>query len=1068
MLKLFIERPVLSTVISIMLVFLGIIGLNTLPVEQYPDVAPPTVVVTANYPGANASVVLNSVIIPLEEQINGVEGMMYMESTAMNNGQGQIMIYFNQGVNPDIAAVNVQNLAARANPLLPSEVIQQGVTVQKQQNSTILGFTISSENPNFNARFIQNYANINIIPQLKRVGGVGNAQVFGAQDYSMRIWLKPDLMASYGISVDEIIAALNDQSIEAAPGELGANSNQTFQYSLKYSGKYQTPEQFQDIIVRSTDGHVLKLGNVAEVELGSLNYTVRSNLSPISKKDPNAPFIHEEAVFCSVSQIAGSNADQVIKDVKKVLNEAEINMPNGIKITYILDASLFLNESIKKVKSTLFEAFILVFIVVYIFLQDMRSTIIPAIAIPVSIVGTFFIMKLLGFSVNMITLFALVLAIGIVVDDAIVVVEAVHAQLESGIKDPKQATLLAMQEIAPAIISITLVMSAVFIPVSFLSGTTGIFFRQFGLTLASAIVISALNALTLSPALCALFLRPMHGHDESGKKKSFIDRFFYSFNILFNAATNKYKNALHFLGKGARRLIVIGIIAVAGLIYVGLSKIIPTDFVPNEDSGTVMGFITLAPGTSLELTDELVNKVVDIAEKNIPDAEFVVNINGYNFMTGIGSSYASIFIKMKPWKDRPKVSSNDVVAKMNELTKDIKEAQFFFTVSPTLQGFGLSSGVNLQLQDRTGGDIRTFYNVTKNFVDSLRQKEQVMIAMTNFSMDFPQIEITADIPKIKAAGLTLQQVMMTVQTYIGSYYVNTFNLYGKQFRIMAQASPDYRRNLDDLNNMFVRTPSGDMAPITEFLSFERVNGPQTLSRFNMYNTMDIMIIPNYAKQYNTGDIYGLVESMKGQLGSEYTYEYAGMSREGASSGGQTTIIFGICLIFVYLLLSALYESYLLPFSVLFSLPIGIAGVYIFLFAFGLSQGIVDNIYVQISLVMLIGLLAKNAILIVEYAVQRRQQGMSIVEAAVNGAVARLRPILMTSLAFIAGVFPLVVATGAGAVGNRSLGLATVGGMFIGTFIGVLVIPTLYIIFQVIQEKFSGPVIKDTEAQGIIK
>lgn len=1049
MLKTFIERPVLATVISIVIVVLGLIGLATLPVEQYPDVAPPTVEVSTSYPGANASVVLNSVVIPLEEQINGVEGMMYMESTAMNNGMATIRIFFEQGVNPDIAAVNVQNLAARANPLLPTEVMQQGVTVQKRQNSTILAFTLSTSSDIYDGEFLQNYANINILPLIKRVNGVGEAQIFGARDYSMRVWLKPDVMASYKISVTEVLAALQDQSIEAAPGELGANSDQSFQYSLKYKGKYKTDEEFQNIIVRSENGHILRLKDVADVNLGSLSYSVISKLNGT-----------DESVFCSISQIAGSNASQVIKDVKAVVEDAQKIMPKGIEVNYMMDSSEFLNASIKKVTSTLFEAFLLVFLVVYVFLQDLRSTIIPAIAIPVSIIGTFFFMLILGFSINMITLFALILAIGIVVDDAIVVVEAVKAQLESGVTDSKEATMIAMREIAPAIVSITLVMAAVFIPVSFLSGTTGIFFRQFGLTLAVAILISAVNALTLSPALCALFLKPETEHDGE-KKKSFIDRFFYSFNIMFNAATSKYKSTLHFLGKGANKLITIGIVAGSMALLVFLMKMIPTDFVPNEDSGAVMAFITLPPGSSLERSDSVVTEVIKVAE-DIDGIKNFVNITGVNFMTGIGSSYATLILKMKPWDERP-ITTDQVAALMTEKTSHIKNATFFFAATPTLQGFGMSTGVQLQLQDRMGGDINEFFATTKNFVDMLQARDEVMIAMTNFNTGFPQIEITADVPKIKEAGLTLGEVMLTMQTYIGSYYVNTFNLYGKQFRIMAQASPEYRTKLDDLKGIYVKTGSGQMAPITEFLSFEQISAPQTLARFNMYNSMDVMVIPNYAKGYNTGDMYQLIDNIKDDaLSDRYTFEYSAMSREGAAGGSQTIIIFGICLIFIYLLLSALYESYIVPFAVLFSLPVGLSGVFIAIAAFGLSRGIVNNIYVQISMVMLIGLLAKNAILIVEYAIQRREQGMSIVEAAVNGAVARLRPILMTSFAFIAGVSPLVFATGAGAVGNRSLGISTVGGMIVGTLIGILVIPTLYIVFQAIQEKISGPRFKTEE------
>jgi len=1040
MLKTFIERPVLSTVISIIIVVLGIIGLATLPIEQYPDIAPPTVQVSATYPGANADVVMNSVVIPLEEQINGVEGMTYMTSSAMNNGMAQIRVFFKNGTNPDIAAVNVQNLVARATPLLPQEVTQIGVTVAKQQNSTILGFTLTTDNPDYDGKFLQNYANINILPQVKRVYGVGEAGVYGARDYSMRIWLKPDVMASYKISAQEIIGALTDQNIEAAPGELGQNSDQSFQFNLKYTGRLKTAEQFADIIIRSQDGQILRVKDVADVELGALNYTV---VSQTDKKD---------AVFMSISQTAGSNASEVISNVKAVLNEAEKSFPEGVKISYMMDSSEFLNASIEKVIHTLLEAFVLVFIVVFVFLQDIRSTIIPAVAVPVAIIGTFFFLQVFGFSINLLTLFALVLAIGIVVDDAIVVVEAVHAQLDAGEKDPKVATMTAMKEIAPAIVSITLVMSAVFIPVSFIGGTTGVFYKQFGLTLAISILISAVNALTLSPALCALFLK---AHDEEHKKKNFLQKFYYYFNMTFNSATQKYKKSLHFLGRRGHRWITVAIILVSSVILFGLMKFLPTGFVPNEDSGGAFGIVTLPAGASLERTDSVVSQVIDIAH-SIEGVKTVTNISGVSFMAGIGSSYGTVIIKMDPWGER-KHSTDEIAAMMTEKTSHIKDATFFFTAFPTLQGFGLGATVSLQLQDRMGGDINKFYDITTNFVSKLNQRDEIMMAMTNFNPNFPQKLLEADVPKIKAAGLTLSEVMTTLQINVGSSYISNFNLYGKQFRVMVQSSPEYRKTLDDLNGIFVQTSSGEMAPVTEFIHITDITAPPTLNRFNMFQSMDVTIVPNMLSGYSTGDVLNVIQEMyqdKTIFPDGYSYEYEGMTREEATSGSQTILIFGICLIFVYLLLCALYESYIIPLAVIFSLPVGLAGVFIFLMIFGVSQGIVNNIYVQISMIMLIGLLAKNAILIVEYAVQRRQQGMSIVEAAVNGAVARLRPILMTSFAFIAGLFPLFIATGAGAIGNRSIGISAIGGMFIGTMIGVLVIPSLYIIFQSIQDKFS--------------
>ncbi|MDR1258714.1 MAG: efflux RND transporter permease subunit [Tannerellaceae bacterium] len=1038
MLKTFIERPVLSTVISILIVVLGIIGIAMLPVEQYPNIAPPTVQVSASYPGANADVVMNSVVIPLEEQINGVEGMTYMTSSASNAGMAGITIYFEQGINPDIAAVNVQNLVARATPLLPQEVVQIGVTVRKQQSSTILMVSLFSDNPEYDRTFIQNYANINVLPQIKRVKGVGDANIFGARDYSMRIWLKPDVMAAYKIGPQEVVAALQEQNIEAAPGELGRSSDQTFQYTLKYTGRLKSAEEFGNVIIRSQEGRLLRVKDLADVELGSLNYTVLSNLNG------------KESVAIGINQTAGSNAQEVIENIRAELDQAEAIFPPGLKVNYIMDANEFLSASIEKVIHTLLEAFLLVFLVVLVFLQDFRSTLIPAIAVPVAIIGTFFFLKLFGFSINLLTLFALLLAIGIVVDDAIVVVEAVHAQIDAGIKDAREATLRAMKEIAPAIVSITLVMAAVFIPVSFIGGTSGVFYTQFGLTLAIAISISAINALTLSPALCALFLRP---HREEGKKKTLGQRFYAMFNRFFTAGTEKYKSSLHFLGKRGHRWITVAIIATASVVLFTLMRIIPSGFVPQEDSGGVMGLITMPPGSSLERTDSLVRQVVEIAE-GIESVDFVQNITGVNFQSGIGSSYATVLIKMEPWNKR-KITTPEVVALMQQKTQNM-HATFIFTGTPTLQGFGLSSGVEMQMQDRSGGDVNRFFDATNKFLDAMRSRPEVMMARTTFDPNFPQKQLEANIPRIKDAGLTLGQVMSTLQAYIGSMYISNFNIYGKQFRVMLQASSKYRSRLDDLEGYYIRTASGEMAPVTEFINVTDITGPQTLNRFNMYSSMNVMIIPNMLDGYATGDALKAVrEEAAKTLPAGYGYDFSGMTREEVKSGSQTYLIFVLCIIFVYLLLCALYESYILPLAVILSLPVGLSGVFIFIF-FGLmaGTGIVNNIYVQISLIMLIGLLAKNAILIVEYAIQRRQQGMSVIEAAVNGAVARLRPILMTSFALIFGLLPLAMATGAGAIGNRSIGISAIGGMLIGTMLGILVIPSLYIIFQTLQDRFS--------------
>lgn len=1039
MLKTFIEKPVLSTVISILIVVLGLIGLISLPIEQYPDIAPPTVQVQTTYAGANADVIMKSVIVPIEEAVNGVEGMTYMTSSASNSGAATVTVYFKQGINPDIAAVNVQNMVSKAVPLLPQEVTKVGVTVQKQQTSTIMMIAFSSDNAQYDDKFIQNYANINLLPQIKRVYGVGNASVFGAKDYSMRIWFKPDKMNTYKINPSEAIAALSDQNIEAAPGELGQNSDQSFQYTLKYTGRLSTTDEFSNIIVRSIDGQILKLKDIADIELGALNYSVLSNLDG------------KATVAITVNQTAGSNARELIKNIKLTVDEASKSFPPGLKVTYVMDSSEFLDVSIHKVITTLIEAFVLVFLVVFIFLQDVRSTLIPAIAVPVAIIGTFFFLLLFGFSINLLTLFALVLAIGIVVDDAIVVVEAVHARLEAGEKNPKQAAIDAMKEIAPAIVSITLVMASVFVPVSFLGGTTGVFYKQFGLTLAIAIIISAVNALTLSPALCALFLKPHK--EEPSEKKSFIKRFYYYFNIFFSNGTSKYKKSLHFLGKKGHRWITGAIIAISIIVLVAIMKFIPTGFVPQEDGGALMGMVTLPPGSSLERSDSVMTQVADIIS-DMEEVEHVMKLSGLNLMNGVGSSYGSVVVKLKPWNERKK-TVQEVGAILTQKTKSIQNATFLFSPSPTLQGFGLSTGVDMRLQDKTGGDINKFYEISQDFLSAMQQRKEVMIAMTNFNPNFPQKEIHANIAKIKEAGITLNDVMTTVQAYVGSMYVSNFNLYGKQFRVMVQADPKYRTKLDDLNKLSVKTANGEMASITEFITIKDVTGPQTLSRFNMFTSIDAIIIPNFSEGYSTGDALRAVEEVAAlKLPDGYGYEYSGMTREEASSSSQTVLVFGLCLIFVYLLLAALYESYITPLSVILSLPIGLAGIYIFILIFGLKDGIVNNIYVQISLIMLIGLLAKNAILIVEYAVQRRQAGMSIVDAAINGAVARLRPILMTSFAFICGLLPLMFASGAGAIGNRSIGISAVGGMFVGTILGILVIPSLYIIFQTLQEKFT--------------
>ncbi|MDR1742583.1 MAG: efflux RND transporter permease subunit [Dysgonamonadaceae bacterium] len=1038
MLKTFIERPVLSTVISILIVILGIIGLNMLPIEQYPNIAPPTVRVSAAYSGANADVVMSSVVVPLEESINGVEGMTYMTSSASNSGSASINVFFNQNIDPDIAAVNVQNRVNQATSLLPAEVTQSGVTVAKRQNDNILRLSISSSNPDHDQQFIQNYTDINILPQIKRVQGVGEASVMGPKTYSMRIWLKPDAMATYKVTPTEIRAAINEQNVDAAPGSIGQNSNEAFEYSMKYSGRFTSADEFKAIIIRSQDGQILRLGDVADVELGSLNYSVFST----NNGDPS--------VMMDISQTSNSNARELIINIKKILDEASKSFPPGFSITYVSDVSEFLDASIEKVIHTLIEAFILVFLVVLIFLQNFRSTLIPAIAVPVAIIGTFFALEVMGFSINLLTLFALVLAIGIVVDDAIVVVEAVHAHLEQGAKNAKDATIKTMKEIAPAIVSITLVMASVFIPVSFIGGTSGVFYKQFGLTLAVAIFISAINALTLSPALSALFLQP-HSENKTKKGKNLLERFYALFNKYFNKITLLYERTLHFLGKKKHRWITVTMIIVFSITLLILMKIIPSGFVPQEDSGRIFMMVTLPPGASLDRTGSVVKRTEAIA-RSFPEVAGTSTITGVNFMSGMGSPYGTVMVKLKPWTKR-KRTADKIVGLMKQRTDSIIDATFMIFNAPTISGFGMASGVSLKMQDKTGGNIYDFYDVTQDFLSKLEARSEILSASTTFNPNFPQKQIDVNIARVKEAGLSLSDVLTTLQMNIGSLYASNITLFGKPYRVMIQATPEYRRRMEDLNRMYVRTGSGEMTPITEFLTIKDVTGPQTISRYNMYTSMDVTVIPRPG--FSTGDVIRAIDEVKAQeLPVGYTYEYTGFSLEEVKSGSQTMLIFMLCLIFVYLLLAALYESYILPLSVILSLPVGLAGVFIFLELFGVTQGITNNIYIQISLIMLIGLLAKNAILIVEYAIQRRQQGMNIVEAAIKGAVARFRPILMTSFAFIAGLTPLMLATGAGAVGNRSIGIGAIGGMLIGTVFGLLVIPSLYIIFQTMQDKFS--------------
>ena len=1049
----FINRPVLSTVISIIIVILGVIGLVTLPIEQYPDIAPPTVSVSASYTGANAQTTLNSVVVPLEEAINGVENMDYMSSSASNTGDARITITFKQGTDPDMAAVNVQNKVSSATGLLPAEVTKIGVTTEKRQNSMLMVFTLYDKSGKYDQRFIENYAKINIIPEIQRVNGVGEAFVMGA-DYSMRIWLKPELMAQYHLMPADVTTALAQQNIEAAPGKIGERENQTFEYTLRYRGRLQDEHEFENIVIRATsDGQILRLKDFARIELGRLTYAFTNKVNGYT------------GVTSIAFQMAGSNATQVVKDLTKVLDDAKKDLPTGLDINVAQNVNDFLFASIHEVLKTLIEAFILVFIVVYIFLQDMRSTLIPAIAIPVALLGTFFFLKLLGFSINLLTLGAMVLAIAIVVDDAIVVVEGVHAKLDQGYQSSRKASIDAMHELGGAIISITLVMMAVFIPVSFISGTSGIFYRQFGLTMAIAIALSALNALTLSPALCAIFLKP---HDENQKKKStFIDRFHTAFNTTYNTLLGKYKNAV--LKQIHRPYLTLGFVVIGIAALVTLMAVTPTGFVPNEDTGTVMGTVDLPEGTSQDRTETILAKIDSLITAN-PAVQSHTQISGYSFLGGQGSNAGSFICKLKDWDERSiKESSNVVVGTLYlNARRLIKDAQVLFFGPPMINGYSVSNGFQINLQDKTGGSIESFYKIAQDFIVHLNERPEITQAQTSFRPNYPQYMIDIDAAECMKAGLTPNDILTTLQGYYGGLYASNFNRFGKLYRVMIQSERSERTNLESLKKIKVRN-GNEMAPITQFMSVRKVYGPSSISRFNMYTSMAIN--GNPGDGYSSGEaIKAIQEVAEKYLPTGYGYEYSGITREEqSSSGSATAIIFLLCITFIYLLLSAQYESYLLPLAVILSVPFGLAGSFIFIQLLGLANIVLpflgsasNNIYVQISLIMLIGLLAKNAILIVQFALERRKMGMSITWAAVLGAGARLRPIIMTSLAMIVGLLPLMFAMGVGANGNRSLGAAAVGGMLIGVICQIFVVPSLFVIFEYLQEKVKPMVWEDID------
>lgn len=1040
MLKRFIERPVLSTVVSIILLLLGALSLYTLPVTLFPDIAPPSVQVTAFYPGANAEVVARSVATPIEEAINGVENMTYMTSNSNNDGSMAITVFFKQGTDPDIASVNVQNRVSKAVNQVPQEVVQAGISTQKVQNSFIMFVAVSSEDSaKYDELFLENYIKISLIPQVQRVPGVAQAQVFGTKDYSMRIWLKPDRLIANNLSPQDVLNAIKDQNLEAAPGRLGQTSKETFEYVLKYKGKLSQGEDYENFVIKANaDGSVLRLKDLARVEFGSYTYSSNSRMDG----KPVSGF--------AVLQTAGSNANDILTEVEKLLKDFETTLPKGVTTTVMYNSKDFLDASIDQVRETLVIAFILVFLMVFLFLQDFRSTLIPAIAVPVAIIGTFFFLQLFGFTLNLLTLFALVLAIGIVVDDAIVVVEAVHSKMERTKLPARVATIQSMNEISGAIISITLVMAAVFIPVGFMQGPAGVFYKQFAFTLAIAIMISAVNALTLSPALCALFLKNQHNEEEGAhKKRGFVNRFFHGFNAGFKAMTNRYVQSLQFLIK-RKWIALTGLVIVAAVSFWLVQKT-PTGFIPTEDQGFVLYATNTPPGSSLDRTNQATRQIEEIVASE-PSANHHYVIDGLNFISFSNASpYAAGFIRLKDHDKRGPVKNPDQIAGMlTQKVGNVKGANTFFFNFPTVQGFGNVSGFEFMLQDRTNGPLDQLGNTALAFIGALMQKKEIAFAFTTFAAGNPQYMIEIDNAKAKQLGVSISELMQTMQIYYGSSFVTDFNRFGKYYRVMAQADIPYRADASSLNGIYVKNAGGQMVPVSELVTLKRVFGPETVTRNNLFNAVTINGQPKPG--FSTGDaIKAIEETAKEVLPRGYAYEWTGVTREEIKTGNQTAFIFLLSIVFVFFLLAAQYESYILPLAVILTIPTGVLGV----FAFIGFAGIENNIYVQIGLIMLVGLLAKNAILIVEYAVQRRRAGMGLLESALEASRLRLRPILMTSFAFIVGLLPLTWATGGSALGNRSIGTGAVGGMLTGVILGVFIIPVLFVIFQYLQEKVSG-------------
>ena len=1032
-LRTFIERPVLSAVISITIVVVGIIGLFSLPVEQYPDIAPPTIMVSTTYYGASAETLQKSVIAPLEEAINGVEDMTYMTSSATNSGSVSITVYFKQGTDPDMAAVNVQNRVSRATGQLPAEVTQVGVTTSKRQTSILQMFSLSSPDESYDENFLSNYISINLKPQILRISGVGDMMIMGGE-YSMRVWMKPDVMAQYKLIPSDITGVLAEQNIESATGSFGENSNETYQYTMKYKGRLITPEEFGDIVIRSTDnGEVLKLKDIADIQLGQDSYAYHGGMDG------------HPGISCMVFQTAGSNATEVNRNIDKFLDEARKELPKGVELTQMMSSNDFLFASIHEVVKTLIEAIILVILVVYVFLQDFRSTLIPLVGIVVSLVGTFAFMAIAGFSINLLTLFALVLVIGTVVDDAIIVVEAVQARFDVGYRSSYMASIDAMKGISNAVITSSLVFMAVFIPVSFMGGTSGTFYTQFGLTMAVAVGISAINALTLSPALCALLLKPYINEDGT-QKNNFAARFRKAFNSAFDVMVDKYKTIVLFFIK--RRWLTWSLLACSVVLLVFLMNTTKTSLVPDEDQGVVFVNVSTAAGSSLATTNEVMGRI-EKRLMEIPQLKHVQKVAGYGLLAGQGSSFGMLILKLKPWDERPEDEDNvqSVIGQVYARTADIKDASVFAISPGMIPGYGMGNALELHMQDKMGGDMNEFFTTTQQYLGALNQRPEISMAYSTFDVRYPQWTVEVDAAKCKRAGITPDAVLSTLSGYYGGQYVSNFNRFSKVYRVMIQADPVFRLDETSLDNAFVRMSNGEMAPLSQFVTLTRSYGAESLSRFNMYNSIAVNAMP--ADGYSTGDaIKAVQETAEQSLPKGYGYDYGGITREENQQSGTTVIIFGICFLMIYLILSALYESFIIPFAVLLSVPCGLMGSFLFARMFGLE----NNIYLQTGLIMLIGLLAKTAILLTEYAAERRKAGMGLIASAVSAAKARLRPILMTALTMIFGLFPLMMSSGVGANGNRSLGTGVVGGMTIGTLALLFIVPTLFIAFQWLQER----------------